>query len=705
MSIRRVTLAGLATLGAAASLMVVGTPAWAVSLRVPINLEFGAFHFSGPSGVAIDQSNGNVFVAENGPPSILRVFNENGEGPAGGTPSTLESGLEFGGEPAGTAVDNSCFLQKLSPSQCAEADPSNGDIYVADIRNNRVDKFKLNESNEYELVCSINSYGDTGGYTGTACLKDPSEGTFSAEYHEPLGVAVDSRGNVYISNYGYFFGPRPSRRALFEYNQAGEEVGFFESPYIENPNTVAVDANGDVYVTEYTSPKNIVEFKRSSFTGPVESETLLGQNATSVAFDTATAALFIGHGSSFAEYKLQGEKYEQDAQVVENISNVRGIAINETSDEVYVSGAGTGGVAVFGKALFFATVATLGTAKATQEGLTLKGTVNPEGALVTSCEFEYGPTAAYGSTVPCEPAPGSGNAPVAVGAKVTGLLSATTYHYRIVASTAAGPRYGSDKEFTFVKVPAVNDRPAFASNVTQFGATLNGTIDPNGAASSYYFVWGATSAYGSIAPISVLYTPVDFADHPAVPQTLSGLQPGTTYHFALVATNAAGTNVGPDETFTTPAIPAPGVATGAVSELTLGAAKLTGTINPEGWSTTYWFEYGTTAAYGLQWPSVGVVAGAFSSPQSVVITVENLQPGVTYHYRLVAVNGGAPSYGADSTFTTPSYPLSVVQATPMLSTPLGVNPEATKSATKSKGKHKKKAKKKVRRRTKGRKKG
>jgi phosphodiesterase/alkaline phosphatase D-like protein len=180
---------------------------------------------------------------------------------------------------------------------------------------------------------------------------------------------------------------------------------------------------------------------------------------------------------------------------------------------------------------------------------------------------------------------------------------------------------------------------------------------------------------------------------------VTGLQPDTTYHFALVTTNfGGGVSVGPDATFTTRPLVPPGLSTGGAQEVEGTSAALTGTLDPEGLASTYRFEYGTSTAYGSSWPLVQVFAGSGSTAEGVAVSVPNLQPGTTYHYRLVASNEDGTSYGADETFSTPGYPVSVVQETPVLAGKLGfVNPEAGKSsgkASKPKGHGKKgKAKK------------
>ncbi len=81
---------------------------------------------------------------------------------------------------------------------------------------------------------------------------------------------------------------------------------------------------------------------------------------------------------------------------------------------------------------------------------TLNGTVIPNGAEVETCRFEYGPTAAYGSSVPCSTAPGSGEYPLEVSASIAGLEAGTTYDYRLVASNSQGTGRGIDETFKTV---------------------------------------------------------------------------------------------------------------------------------------------------------------------------------------------------------------------------------------------------------------
>jgi len=89
------------------------------------------------------------------------------------------------------------------------------------------------------------------------------------------------------------------------------------------------------------------------------------------------------------------------------------------------------------------------------QGATMKGRVDPNGAAVSACRFEYGTTPAYGAFAPCSPTSlGAGDFNVAVSAQAEALEPGTTYHYRLVASAAAGGTQGVDRTFTTTGSPA-----------------------------------------------------------------------------------------------------------------------------------------------------------------------------------------------------------------------------------------------------------
>ncbi len=95
---------------------------------------------------------------------------------------------------------------------------------------------------------------------------------------------------------------------------------------------------------------------------------------------------------------------------------------------------------------------------------------------------------------------------------------------------------------------------------------------------------------------------------------------------------------------------APTVTTGSPSDLGQSSATLSGTVNPNGQSTTYYFEYGTTTAYGTQTSPAGVGSG--TTPVGVHQAIVGVSPNTTYHYRLVAQSSAGTTNGADQTLTT-----------------------------------------------------
>jgi hypothetical protein len=272
---------------------------------------------------------------------------------------------------------------------------------------------------------------------------------------------------------------------------------------------------------------------------------------------------------------------------------------------------------------------------------TATGTVNPNG-LATSWYFEYGTTTAYGSRTPTRSA-GSGTQNVPVAEALTSLTPGTTYHYRLVATNADGTSRGADGVFTTLSTPVAVT--GSVSNVATTSARLTGTVDPNGRTTTWYFEYGPTTAYGARTPTRSAGSGNAAV---SVSATVSGLTPGRLHHYRMVATSDAGSSRGSDRTFSTTAQPA--VRTGPAVEVGTSTARLTGTVNPLGRSTTWYFEYGMTSRYGSRTPSRS--AGSGFSDRAVSWPISRLRAAATYHYRLVARNGVGTTRGADLVFTT-----------------------------------------------------
>jgi hypothetical protein len=89
------------------------------------------------------------------------------------------------------------------------------------------------------------------------------------------------------------------------------------------------------------------------------------------------------------------------------------------------------------------------------------------------------------------------------------------------------------------------------------------------------------------------------------------------------------------------------------AEVGVSEAKLGAVVSPGGLSAAYRFEYGTTTAYGRVVPLPEGNTGAGFTPRTVWASASGLQPGMTYHYRVVVTGQvGGKIEGEDRTFTT-----------------------------------------------------
>jgi hypothetical protein len=156
--------------------------------------------------------------------------------------------------------------------------------------------------------------------------------------------------------------------------------------------------------------------------------------------------------------------------------------------------------------------------------------------------------------------------------------------------------------------PVATTGPATA--VGSSSATVSGAVDPGGQSTTWYVEYGTSTSYGSktaAAGVGSGTTAMSVSTH------LTGLKPGTTYHYRVVAANGAGTSHGGDAVFTT--LVPPDVSTGDASGITPSSATLNGTVDANGRSTTYYFDYGTSTSYGTRTSSRS--AGAETSAQPV----------------------------------------------------------------------------------------
>ena len=192
-----------------------------------------------------------------------------------------------------------------------------------------------------------------------------------------------------------------------------------------------------------------------------------------------------------------------------------------------------------------------------------------------------------------------------------------------------------------------------ATGLTATTTTLHGSVNPDGIqVTDCHFDYGTTTSYGQTAQcLRDDNNSTDIgsgtSDVP-VHADITGLTPGTTYHFRLEATNANGTNDGTDQTLTT--LPVPVIDGATATNVTPSSADLNAQINPEGLDTTYHFQYGTSIGYGSSVPVPDADIGSGTSDVTVSQQITGLSANTDYHWRVVATNANGTTTGVDHTF-------------------------------------------------------
>jgi hypothetical protein len=187
-----------------------------------------------------------------------------------------------------------------------------------------------------------------------------------------------------------------------------------------------------------------------------------------------------------------------------------------------------------------------------------------------------------------------------------------------------------------------------ATAISQTTAVLHGHVDPHGVDTDFFFNYGPTIAYGATG---IPHSAGAGTVARAVAEMVTGLEPGTVYHYEIAAVSATGTVFGTDVTFTTAGSPPSAVDTGPAVGVGKTVATPTGTIDPNGSATPWQIQYGLTSAYGLQTFAQPAIAPGFGDvPVSLGLT--GLAPATLFHYRVVAYHGAVATDGADATFFT-----------------------------------------------------
>jgi hypothetical protein len=277
--------------------------------------------------------------------------------------------------------------------------------------------------------------------------------------------------------------------------------------------------------------------------------------------------------------------------------------------------------------------------------VTLNGTVNAN-SFSTTVTFEYGLSTSYGTTVTAPQSPVTGSSGVSVNVSISGLITNTLYHYRIVAVNCGGTTYGNDLTFTTL----TSLTTTAISNITATTSSSGGNISTGGGATvtARGVCWSINSnpttgnSYSSNGSGTGSFT-----------GDLSGLISNSVYYVRAYATNAGGTAYGDQQIFTTLASLSTTSITNIVDISATGGGIITAgggsSISSRGvcWSTSA----NPTTANSKTIDGTGT--GSFAS------SITGLTRLTLYYVRSYATNGGGTSYGPQISFTTTMCPNSL----------------------------------------------
>ncbi|MCX6874714.1 MAG: cadherin-like beta sandwich domain-containing protein [Verrucomicrobia bacterium] len=253
-------------------------------------------------------------------------------------------------------------------------------------------------------------------------------------------------------------------------------------------------------------------------------------------------------------------------------------------------------------------LATAAATSITSAGATLNGFVNAN-SNSTAVSFEYGLTTAYGSTIAATPAPVTGEASTAVSASLGGLTSATTYHYRVSATNAAGTSPGTD--MTFGTLSSSN---AFLADLSLGSGTLSPAFS------------SSTSAYTAVVATAVIIVKPTTA-HPGATVKVNGVTV-TSGSFSSAIPLSLGSNV-----LSTVVTAQDGITT---DTYTVTVTRLNGDLAS------------LTTSAGTLSPSFSSAAAGYTVSVSYATTSVTIKPTVDDTQATVKVNGILVNSGSDS---------------------------------------------------------
>jgi hypothetical protein len=218
----------------------------------------------------------------------------------------------------------------------------------------------------------------------------------------------------------------------------------------------------------------------------------------------------------------------------------------------------------------------------------------------------------------------------------------------VTGALTAAPALASGK-------PVVETDPISAGQETE--ATLRGTVNAEGLATTYYFEYATEK--GEFTHKTEEASSGSGSEARERTKTITGLALITTYYYRIVATNSDGTTYGAEQSFATGAKPT--TETRPATRIVGTEVKLHGVINPHGAATTYSFEYGLASEKAkYEHTTSGLSAGSGTTNVEMGQIVAGLTAKTSYRFRIMVSNVNGKAEGSEETFTTTA-PVTVPQ--------------------------------------------
>jgi streptogramin lyase len=488
--------------------------------------------------------------------------------------------LKYNGSYPAASFDGSGSVGGPAPFGYGQQDMSifqeTGQVFVGSYGSGRIYKFSAAGVAEpfsalapaTTIAQSLNTYGDVFVDNSSTATKGriyafPESGPVAA--YEPDGnpapnfpisvggacggdVAPD--GSLWIASY--------SQNLAIQFNpETGEATG--ETVSMQRPCDLVIDSQGNFYMVQ--EGFGVVRKYDSTGTevGIIDEETSGGE--PELAVNLSNDHLFVDHRNYITEYDDSGAllgKFGKPEGSYPGLEYSRGVAVRASNNVVYATSENSPNrVDTFAPSgPIVVPDVTTGSAQPEGTSATLEGTVNADGVATTDCNFEWGPEGTFGfsytKTTPCtEGNVFTGPEDHAVTAAIGGLTKGLTYHYRVSAENANGVAvFGKDRTIVAQGSPKVSGE--FVSDVNTDGARIHAVVDPDHGISTFHVEYGTDTSYGSTAPIPDAPVVGQTSSLLNVSQEISGLLPGTEYHYKVVASNLAGSGESTaDHTFKT----------------------------------------------------------------------------------------------------------------------------------------------------------